>query len=1085
MGRRSERFKAEDIQKLQSAIEAVPMDDDDEEDDDDDDSVAFNIERLKENIANPSPEFLRVLNQKLENKSTKWCIRFSEEKGAYYLGEIILAANKKYKSTNEKSIQEQALSCCNTLIDNGALLGFIKHPSSITAIAMLLDPKKESVKTRVSVLESLSLVCTFSEQGFWAVLDALNQYKIEKGESKRFFDLADGLKTEKDEKYKTFCLVLFNSLINSPQDTSIRVLLRNELKSIGLDEIVSKLQKDVERDIIKEENLRDQIRAFEEEMMSRFIETAEDSDEEDGADDGMIDVKSIKDPLQLAKLLTIKLGGSAVGITNMRNILQHFLQFSQAILKEGELSKSEKILQDSFKNMDNFLHALTSDAQMAYAPVADIVKSEKMLKILMQKSTKKTKEIEGELERLRKECDSLKKGAKELEIAEDKTKPSTEVAMLTKIMKQQKERIEMLKKQIESQQRGDFIDPDEHRRMISDLENQNAQFLRSIRERDAQIEMLKSNRPVGSHASAPSVVPTVSEDAVSSDVPPPPGVGIPPIPESSEPGVIPPPPPGVGGGVPPPPGSSGGVPPPPGSGGVPPPPGGSSGGVPRPPGGSAAAEPAVKLPELPKRAPKKNVRNFYGDPIKKQKVGGTVWIKDGIAEKTKNIDLDVVELEELFSNVPKEKETKKESKKKKEFVSFIDPTKASNLSILLGYMRLDNEEIKRAILEMDDEVLSQQNIDALKDKTPTEEEIQAIMAYNGDPELLASSDKFYLSIKDVPRLAGRLNCWAFKYKFENNFTEIIPDLETILYASQELQRSKRFKDLLSIILAIANFLNANSAKKDAYGFTLSSLTKLKDTKAVDGKTTLLQYVAIYCTKKAQGVLRLREDFENLERAARISLPDLTGEVIKLKAGVDAIQKELSLPEWQNKKNDKFYKIMNEFMIGAKRDLEEVEQLTNRIDLSLKNLADLYAEDEKTLCKNPSEFFQHLNSFFETFFTGLEEYLRAKIAERKKAQKKERQRMLEKQMQQRKQAAETVESGFKSPRESQLQSVPSQQMLKPSPKRNVHDAIRERKKSIMSGTAFRDKRESRLQQQESNALPFDVSLRKTKPPTVEE
>ncbi|EFC43832.1 diaphanous-related formin [Naegleria gruberi] len=1029
-------------------------DDDDEDEEVMDEEILTHVKKLKESVENPTPEYLRVLNQKLEAKSLKWCNKFANDKGAFYLGEIIITTNKKYKGANEKSIQEQALNCLNTLIDVGALNGIIKYTSIVFAIVMLTD-NKESLKTRVMALELLSLICTFNEQGFWVVLEAFGQCKVEKREPKRFFDIVDGLKNEKDEKFKAFCLLLFNSLINTPQDTSIRILLRNELKSLGLDDIVTKLQKDVDSDTIKEESLKDQIRAFDEEMMSRFIENDDDEDEEEESNSSLIDTKSIKDPLQLMKLLTIKLGGSSVGISNLRNILQHLLEYTQIIPHEmDDINKSDKILQDSWKNIDNMLHALTNDSIMTKNVVADVIKSEKMLKILLQKGNKKSKELDQEVENLKKENDALKRGVKyEPEITlpsgSGDAKPTTEVAMLTKLVKQQKEKLEAMKISLE------------------DLEKQNIDLLRNIKEKDAAIESFRSTGVM------PTNVTTSTE-------------GVPPIPSGGDSSLIPPPP--IGGDVPPPPGM--GIPPPPGSSGVPPPPGGvpppPGGGVPLPPG--VPKTPEIKLPDLPKRSSKKPLRNFYGDPIRKQKVGTTAWVKDGIAERTKDIDIDPNELEDLFSNVPKEKESTKKERKIKELVSFIDPQKSNNLSILLGYLRLDNEDIKNAIIDMDDEILSQQNIESLKDKAPTEEEIQSIMAYTGDKDLLAPADKFYLAIKDVPRLAGRLSCWAFKYKFESSIPVVIPDLETVLFASQEVQRSKKFKELLTVILAIANFLNANSSKKDSYGFTLSSLSKLKDTKAVDGKTTLLQYIGIFCTKKNQNVLRIREDFGNLEMATRVSFPETLSEISKLKAGVEEIEKELNRPEWKNNKNDKFYKIMSEFLENAKGDMRVVNILTGKIELSLKTLADLYAEDEKILTKNPTEFFMQIFTFLESFLSSLEDYLRQRILERRKREKREKQRQLElRKMQQRKQM-ELEALKKKKQQETSPAAAGGELTPESGEKRNIKQAIRQRKQSMMSGEAFRDKRESRMavkQQQESSSLPFPVNLRKTKSEAVEQ
>jgi hypothetical protein len=55
-----------------------------------------------------------------------------------------------------------------------------------------------------------------------------------------------------------------------------------------------------------------------------------------------------------------------------------------------------------------------------------------------------------------------------------------------------------------------------------------------------------------------------------------------------------------------------------------------------------------KLPNLPKREPKKPTKNFYCDVITKTKIKNTIWIKAGITEKTNDIKIDFSSLENFF-----------------------------------------------------------------------------------------------------------------------------------------------------------------------------------------------------------------------------------------------------------------------------------------------------------------------------------------------------------------------------------------------------------------------------------------------------
>ena len=71
----------------------------------------------------------------------------------------------------------------------------------------------------------------------------------------------------------------------------------------------------------------------------------------------------------------------------------------------------------------------------------------------------------------------------------------------------------------------------------------------------------------------------------------------------------------------------------------------------------------------------------------------------------------------------------------------------------------------------------------------------------------------------------------------------------VLEASKEVQRSKRLRKMLEIILAFGNYMNRGQ-RGNAVGFKLSSLTRIADTKSSCTKNmTLLHYIVDTCEKK--------------------------------------------------------------------------------------------------------------------------------------------------------------------------------------------------------------------------------------------
>jgi dishevelled associated activator of morphogenesis len=71
----------------------------------------------------------------------------------------------------------------------------------------------------------------------------------------------------------------------------------------------------------------------------------------------------------------------------------------------------------------------------------------------------------------------------------------------------------------------------------------------------------------------------------------------------------------------------------------------------------------------------------------------------------------------------------------------------------------------------------------------------------------------------------------------------------VLEACKEVQRSKRLRKMLEIILAFGNYMNRGQ-RGNALGFKLNSLTRIADTKSSCNKNmTLLHFMADTCEKK--------------------------------------------------------------------------------------------------------------------------------------------------------------------------------------------------------------------------------------------
>lgn len=111
------------------------------------------------------------------------------------------------------------------------------------------------------------------------------------------------------------------------------------------------------------------------------------------------------------------------------------------------------------------------------------------------------------------------------------------------------------------------------------------------------------------------------------------------------------------------------------------------------------------------------------------------------------------------------------------------------------------------------------------------------------PPPYPQADAFLMSLLDVPLLSERLQGMLLMRTFNEEAGELGPQLHDILHASKTLRHNNSFHKLLEVVLLVGNYMNASNNKKGAFGFKLSFLDKLKNTKTVDNKQTLLHFIA--------------------------------------------------------------------------------------------------------------------------------------------------------------------------------------------------------------------------------------------------
>lgn len=453
--------------------------------------------------------------------------------------------------------------------------------------------------------------------------------------------------------------------------------------------------------------------------------------------------------------------------------------------------------------------------------------------------------------------------------------------------------------------------------------------------------------------------------------PPPPPGGVPPPP---------PPPPPPGGAPPPPPPPPGMGPPPP-----PPPPGAPRApGAPPPPGFVSPPSSSNKLPYGMKQK-KKYELGIQTKRINWNKVQANKMDKEAFWV---NVHEDNFEDQNLFEGLLENfavatKEKKKdmnqqevEIKKKAKELKVLDPKSAQNLSILLGSIKVPFSEIKRRILEVDEENLNTAIIEQLLRYMPEPEQMKQIASLKDQYQDLADPEQFAVEMSSIKRIHPRLKSMLFKMSFPEMVQDIKPDLVAAKEALEEIKTSSKFANVLELILLMGNILNTGSRNAQSIGFDISFLPKLQNTRAADGKTTLVHYLAQVVEEKHPDLLQFTEELSYVERASRVSDEVLQKNLNTMEKSLKQLEIDIKNLNKSQNEGDKFSQVMNEFIASAKSQYEVMKGMYKMVDNLYKEMGKYYTFDIKKYAME--EFFSDIKSFKEFFVQALKD--NAKIRE---------------------------------------------------------------------------------------------------------
>ncbi|NXR15791.1 DAAM2 protein, partial [Semnornis frantzii] len=402
--------------------------------------------------------------------------------------------------------------------------------------------------------------------------------------------------------------------------------------------------------------------------------------------------------------------------------------------------------------------------------------------------------------------------------------------------------------------------------------------------------------------------------------------------------------------------------------------------------------------------PTNALKSFNWSKLPENKLAGTVWTDIDDAKVFKVLDLE--DLERTFSAYQRQQKEDAiddtlSSRHKVKELSVIDGRRAQNCNILLSRLKLSNEEIKRAILTMDEqEDLPKDMLEQLLKFVPEKGDIDLLEEHKHELDRMAKADRFLFEMSRINHYQQRLQSLYFKKKFAERVAEVKPKeimfhaslLSAIRAGSKAVLQSSSLQQLLEVVLAFGNYMNKGQ-RGNAFGFKISSLNKIADTKSsIDKNITLLHYLITIVEKKYPKVLRLHEELRDIPQAAKVNMTELEKEINTLRSGLRAVESELDFQKSQvQQSGDKFVSVVSQFITLASFSFSDVEDLLMEAKELFSKAVKHFGEDTDKM--QPDEFF----GIFDQFLQAVTEAKQENENMRRRKEEEERRARMEAQL----------------------------------------------------------------------------------------
>ena len=278
----------------------------------------------------------------------------------------------------------------------------------------------------------------------------------------------------------------------------------------------------------------------------------------------------------------------------------------------------------------------------------------------------------------------------------------------------------------------------------------------------------------------------------------------------------------------------------------------------------------------------------------------------------------------------------------------LDPKRSQAVAIMMSSLPPVND-VKAAIVNLDEATLSREQLEMIRQNMPTPEEMAEITKLDGPDVKWDKRETFLKTIMRIRRCAsasaaGRSR-WASRRRPRSSRC----------HSRRSPRRSRRrsckgLRHILGTLLSLGNHMNGGTNKGQADGFVLDDLPKMSVAKDNANRHSLLEHAATVLHASLEpdhaGATRFPEELPHLKEAAKVVMSDvraalqrLTGEANSLGEAAAQARRELEAEGGSVSEGggDPFALVMAEFSEGRDDEVARLRGLLAAADAAYADL----------------------------------------------------------------------------------------------------------------------------------------------------